>query len=515
MLVAVLAVQTVAADDVLQSAASDGHLWMVRGVEGEGGNDRPPLLHHAIEMDGPYFSRGPSLPQKPEAMAAWGDRVWLVFSPRQRGEQLVREVYTLRMQRDPAMGMYHPVPRDRMVLSEPLPGNGRLVGFVGSEAGPYALIAPFPHEKIKVRRDGGDAADSNDASRAPQLQQLRNERWVQHELPESMMEITGEDHVHFAIDGVNVDRLNVLIADSDARDQSLLLRRDGDGQWSETSLAIDVRTVRSLLRVVDRLAVVRMRDVSSAFVQYVRQNSVIDLAEIAVPAGSWAVQGMRGAMYVVSENAAGELLMQEISPIHGRVGEVMAMRDQPLPTAKLWHTGLMLAVSVIAVLIVLLVRPGNKNSVQLPEHMGYLPAVPRLVALLIDLVPGAVLAMLVMRAGPAELLRLPLMSETLDQAGPHLLMLGLTVAHCTIMELARGTTLGKLLVGASVMSMNGQPPSAGQILARNGVKLMVLIVPPLAIFILLNPHMQGFNDMAAQTVVLREADEATPDEQES
>lgn len=498
--------------NALISASSDGHLWFVRPpLPGGRDSDRPRLLHHALDMDGPHFTRGPSLSRMPEAIAASGDRVWLVFEPQEIRGEMRREVFSIRMQRDAAMGLYQSDPRDRLIRLESLPGWGRLAGFAAGADQPAALIVPLDHETFSVRREGREATAE---PKTPQLWQMRNDRWELADLPEAPILKHGQA-VAMAFDGTDRERLNILTA-AESTGQSVLLQRDAAQQpWTVTTIDIDPRTIRSLTSTNRRLAVVTIADDAHAALAYLRDDRLLPIAQFDAPASPgarWAVNGMRDGFRLVTYTGGGDMTIQPIHPISGDMGSPLAMSDQPLPAGKLWHTGLMLAVSVVAVLIVLLVRPATRSAVQLPKHTAILPALPRLAALLIDLVPGAVLATLIMRVGPADLLRIPMMAETLDQAGPHLLMLGITFAHCTVTEWLTGTTLGKMLVGAEVATAGGERPSATAVLIRNGVKLMTLIVPPLAVIALLNPHLQGFNDIAANTVVLREHEETPVEE---
>lgn len=483
----------------LLCATSDEHLWLVRPPVSYGRDgDQPRLLHHAMDMAGPYFSRGPVLSRMPEAIAAHGDRVWVVFPPEEVAGEMRRRVHTVRMMRDPAMGMYQP---DRLALSEVLPGWGRLAGFAAGEGGPMALLVPLDHETLDVRRDGRQATHQQ---RSSQLWQLRNERWLEVSLPEQM-QLRERDAVEMVFSGEDRSQLNMLIV-KHATGHMTLAQRNHEGQWSQSDVVMDAGLVRSLTSTGERLAVVTTSE-SKIALAYVRPSLLLSLVELDTLPGRWCIGGMRDGFRLIRQISSGELAMQRIDGITGSMSELEVMSDQPLPAARLWHTGLMLAVSVVAVLIVLLVRPGTRGAVQLPKHTAVVPAIPRLVALLIDLLPGGVLAVLILRVPPAELLRIPMLAETIEQAGPHLLMLGFTFLHCTLVELLTGTTLGKMLIGAGVASADGSQPTVGQVLIRNAVKLMVLIVPPLAIFALLNPYMQGFNDMAARTVVLRGMDE--------
>ena len=71
-------------------------------------------------------------------------------------------------------------------------------------------------------------------------------------------------------------------------------------------------------------------------------------------------------------------------------------------------------------------------------------------------------------------------------------------------ELATRRTLGKTLLGARVVARDGSRPTTVAILIRNGFKALVLLIPVLAVFALLSPHLQGVGDSVARTVVVRD-----------
>ncbi len=103
-----------------------------------------------------------------------------------------------------------------------------------------------------------------------------------------------------------------------------------------------------------------------------------------------------------------------------------------------------------------------------------------------------------------ELFWWPLWTADLSASGPFLVMIGLTVLHSTLTELTTACTLGKKLVGAKVVTGEGARPSARAIIARNALKVIVLLIPVLAVFAILTPHLQGLGDQVARTVVVRE-----------
>jgi uncharacterized RDD family membrane protein YckC len=157
---------------------------------------------------------------------------------------------------------------------------------------------------------------------------------------------------------------------------------------------------------------------------------------------------------------------------------------------------------------VFLIRPANKQPVSIPKGWTLMSPGSRICALLIDLIPGAFLSMLVFGSSPAELLRLPILTMQLSEALPYMLMCGIGLLQGIAGELIWGRSLGKFLLGARVISQDGGGVRPLQVLLRNTLKSLVLLIPPMALFGVLNNHLQGLGDLVARTVVV------VPEEQE-
>ncbi|MHC4141334.1 MAG: hypothetical protein ACYSUF_05440 [Planctomycetota bacterium] len=126
----------------LPAASSDDHLWFV--VRTAPPRTRLELRHYARVADGPYYTRGMALavndPDDIEAMAAWGNQLWLVFAPRP-GDTTRRETFAVQVQRNAAMeGWYHE-PHDHLRAVTSIEGAGNLTGLVGTADGPSPAAA--------------------------------------------------------------------------------------------------------------------------------------------------------------------------------------------------------------------------------------------------------------------------------------------------------------------------------------------------------------------------------------
>ena len=126
-------------------------------------------------------------------------------------------------------------------------------------------------------------------------------------------------------------------------------------------------------------------------------------------------------------------------------------------------------------------------------------------ALGIDLAVGGLLTILLLQCTPAQLLQFPTWTADIADATPSLWLIGITVIHCTVGEMVFARSIGKAMLGARVITAQGARPSFGSILVRNAIKIIVLLIPVLAVFALLNHHLQGLGDLMARTLVVHDA----------
>lgn len=105
-------------------AASDGvHAWLVVERTRAAGTEHV-LLHHAEPMGCDCVHEAFVLPERPEALAAAEDRVWMVMPAGPAGR---RDVYSLSVQRNPATGAYFSLPPGRLEIHPSLPAGGEVL----------------------------------------------------------------------------------------------------------------------------------------------------------------------------------------------------------------------------------------------------------------------------------------------------------------------------------------------------------------------------------------------------
>ncbi|MHB1156669.1 MAG: RDD family protein [Phycisphaerales bacterium] len=146
------------------------------------------------------------------------------------------------------------------------------------------------------------------------------------------------------------------------------------------------------------------------------------------------------------------------------------------------------------------------NKVKLPPNLVPAGLFRRGVALLIDLIPAWIILYAVLGASDVEriLQRWP---ASVDSAQLYLSLMAMVIltAHVTLSEMFTGRSLGKWIMRCRVVTVTGSPPNVWQVLIRNLIRMLELLLWPLLILAVLSPSRQRLGDLAARTVVVRNA----------
>ena len=155
----------------------------------------------------------------------------------------------------------------------------------------------------------------------------------------------------------------------------------------------------------------------------------------------------------------------------------------------------------LAVLSVLAVRRMDRAevAVELPEGLMPAPLGRRGVALAIDLAPsiGVVMWLFGTRDPVAVVMPWRALSNDLAALAPGALAIALTAAHGAVAELFIGGS-----VGLRTVSVKGERAGWRSIAVRNLMKMIELLLWPLALFALLNEPHQRMGDLVGRTVVV-------------
>lgn len=493
------------ADDRLMSVSSGEHGWFI--VDRSAAEPKFELNHYAQAMDGPYDNRGLALSRMPAAMAAWGDQLWLIIES--NGQ---REVFTVHVHLDPVLHAWQYHPPDRLRAVAVLDSPGRIIDAAGTPQGPLVLLRPSQRSRAGVRAAQGSVA-AEPVLEKPALLHLDGRRWREVPLPAGFDPTTACRLVCTGPEGRRI----LLLDESTDPGLTAAHWSDGAGNWSRSDEPLAPGRLLEVTSVGPAIAVVLGdRDAGAVEVAYLRPWRLLPLAEFQEPADAWTVFGLTGGPVIVELSARRELSMRRIDPVTGVVGGSVAMIPQPVMVARVLHRPLLFALAVTALMVVLLFRPEpGAATVGLPPTLVVMPLPSRLLAVCIDLGLGGALTLVILRCPARDLLDVPLWSTDLTTTVPYLVAAAITVGHSTLTELATGTTAGKKLMRGRVVGLDGSRPGAAAILIRNGFKMLVLLIPVLAVAPLLNPNAQGLGDTVARTVVVtavRRGAEDDPDD---
>ncbi len=484
----------------------------------------------------------PSVSHPTEALAAFGNRVWLVLQPERGGDEHIRRVVTLSA--TPSLGGAWDYPPGRPEVCPPLPGQMELVGIAGTARGPVVLLRS---------RESRPALSESGASEAPwQLLVLARSGWQQTSLPWSLGENIPSSSDSIRVLGMGSAIGIMLFPEKGGRAtlwQAGLLETEDPGfgapAWSRSEfLMADLPAgpaPEAVYQVSDgrseQLVGVRARAdggvevigfragravLVAALPQVPRQHRVAALDGTGSLAFLWwesspnaPASDRRPA--VPGATSARVFRIAEVSASSGRVlyegptvgGGVFSAREfQTLAVALLLIT---------AVVLLFALRTDGNTVTNLPPGLAVATPGQRLIAALADLLPGVLLSSMVMGVGLDQLFS-PLIflgPNAEPMAWPMAVLF--TVVHCTIGEWAIGRSIGKSLAGLRVVALrrdeeSGQvrlaPLRFWQAATRNIAKWTI---PALGMLLLIDPSRRYPPDLAARTMVVALAPE--PDDE--
>jgi len=219
----------------------------------------------------------------------------------------------------------------------------------------------------------------------------------------------------------------------------------------------------------------------------------------------------------------GELYEQSYDRLSGAPADKAA--PLPLPSATAFSLTL-LRYGIVTGAMLYAIGASFRRREQLrslkidPAALPLAPAGARLLAGAIDALPViAAWAFYYQKMGPGELIGVVTGGSGVADPIVELVLWGsfaVYLAHTTICEVLIGRTLGKIIMGLRVISLDGKPPTRGQMMTRNLLRLIdagliflpVLLVP-------FSPLRQRAGDTAAGTVVITAKPRPTEDHPDS
>lgn len=445
--------------------ASDGkNVWVVTDrMTSDRGVERV-ILHHAADMNGPYARTVLTMDRSPLAMSADKGKLWMVLPALDVTRQR-REVYSVTASRIELTGAYQYVPEGRLQMWDSLPDGGAFAG--AANDGQTLLTLRTPGAPERLAGNGWDPLEG-----APEAQALM--QW---------------------------GRSPAVVLTRDPMQVSV---PDAQGKWNVSTVQLPPGANARAVTGSSRPAIVVTLADGTPLLAYVEGATTASITTLPRAEGAWAVAAIGDAFVFLEAAKDGAIAMRTIDGLDGKISEAAMLTTPPSQTGEWVHIPLLAMLAVALLLTVVLFRQvGPQSRMSEPYGFQALPAGRRIAALVIDLIPGAVLVV-ALGYEPAALLRLPMMSGSGAAAVPGVILILVTLGLCVLTELATGTSLGKWVVGGRVARMNppGARPVVWQVLTRNVFKGMVLLVPIVGLLVLWGRGGRGVGEVLSATAVI-------------
>ncbi len=453
----------------LVAASSGTHVWVAVPV---GGGCK--IVHHASAMEGAFCRDVVQLERTPQAMVASGAALTIIMPA--AGQPANHAAFSLTTDRNPATGAFFYRPAGRLDVLASVPSDGALAG-----------AATDGNDVWLLRRDS-------------RLSLLRLEPidWATEPLP-----MDRADAVLASWPDGSAQALAIVAADGA---DLLVWRRRAISDWRETRWPDSARDGWSIVAGCSRPTLL-VRENSGLRVVYPTPTGVRLLATMAMPTEPWAVVGVGDGLRLLTAAADGVVRVAPIDPLTGSAGEAAKLEPQPTTTSLWLHLPIIGAVTIAMLLAGFIVRPPMNAPRQLPPDWMPLPMARRALALLLDLLPGAVVAVAVTECSIGELLIMPAWTPDIERTAPAALMIAVTTAWCLAFETTLATTPGKRLMGSRVLSLEAEGPlgsaGAGRRCIRALLKGVVLFAPALGFLAFVHPLQQGLPETLTRTILVR------------
>jgi len=473
-------------DPTLLVSSSGSHLWIAVPT-----SDGCRIMHHAADMNGPFCRQVVTLPALPTALASHANQLLIIMPP--SGIPAVSAVYSLVTDRNPATGTFYYQPAGRLEVLPSIQSAQRIVDAVSTATGPRALI-PNQNQLIKAEALAWSPLELP----ADWAGNLRIVPWFDagDESAWALLSQQGADLVTWNVSSPKNAAL--LLGDLTASERPL---------WSKSSWIGAADGFVMVITGSHRPAVLSHGADGSFSIGYPTSTGLRKLGPITPPSGAWSVIGLGEQFQIVWIDAASAIHLMGIDALNGAVSGEEQLIAQPTTTGDWIHLPFIGALTIGMLLAGFIIRPPMQAPLPMPVGWQALSMGRRITALTIDMIPGAIVALLLTGASLEELSIMPSWTPELSRAVPASIMLGFTGIWCAIFEIAMRASPGKFIVGGRVVRApdGGTEMRAGKSRScvRAVLKTIVLFAPALGFLSFVHPLQQGLPETLSKTVVAR------------
>lgn len=534
LLVVVLAAARAGAADLPAAGAFGGpassHAWLAVPVVG----DMPVAVIHvpprgspgelpAGVPDGTVALAG-KLTRLPSMLAGWDASVIMAFPPEAAGaDRSLRRVLVITATPSPLGNTWKYDSAGRLAALPSLPGEGELAGFVGSAAGPAALLLTEERSRLLVLTGG---------------------EWQELPLPEgwtapgavttpllvAMPDGIGLLALHAAQQGIWKGQIKAGESGSGAVTWKLRRLSIGQGMGGAQGAGIPVGP---MVAVRGRLIYPARAPDGALVLWEAREDAAYRLCRLEGVGPGFAFAGLDQvgrALVIWSESTAPEgraesrltYQMREVSVETGRVLYAGPWTTGGPMSPSDFRMLALLLLGVMLLIVLFVLRPdASRQPVSLPRGFALAEPGRRVLAAMLDTLPALLIASKVAGIPFSEVAVLGIFNDSTGAAFTLLLYTaGLGFAHATLGEWLFGRSLGKVLTGCEVVVARLVRSAADGTITpevrrltlwraalRNAVRWFL---PPVALAGLNVPDRRHRGDILAGTVVVVRVEEEEP-----
>ena len=480
-----------------QAASSGTHFWWISKNPYET-ISRFELLHHAAADDERQFQVASTFAEKPIALAADGERVWLVFEALNHK----MEVVSGATQFNPASELWFIIHGGALQLCPSIAGES-LESLAAFDGEPWAIVQGQPDARV-----------------------LRGDQWISVQLPAAINECQTRMLV------VAGGALNALGQSSDNSIKRFKRESQAESQAESQVWIESPMKAREFLYAVDHAA--RFACVTGSHdeqaLNWVEAGELAPIMTIAFnksppKATAGQVIGMGSGFGWIAEtgHATEKTVFRQswisvLSDGAAEFSEPIELRAQISKASRWYHLPILGVLSLGAIIAAFLARAlnsplnplekarskeGDIDSQALAKELGTpFKKWRRLLATVIDLLPCAIASLVIFKDEYAiQILIPPLWSADIEISLPYIAMVVAAITFSMFEEIIFGRSLGKRLMSGRVVSIHGAPAAWWQHIVRNLLKGLVLLSPVLAIPSLLNSTGAGIPEIISRTRV--------------
>ncbi|MCP4834724.1 MAG: RDD family protein [Phycisphaera sp.] len=493
-------------------AASEGQGWEIAHLDADVGPDSIRSIH--------------AMQSRPEAIAAHGNRCWVVLGPR-NADRISRVVISLSVERHPINGVWYADPVGSPQVLPPVPTEATVGGLVATESELMLVFQPSQRGRRGVERPNrpssdevasGDAVTGDEAPEAVAVIDPDQGGILRIDLPpifawERVPSPKGFERAEeLEVGSIDVSSRVVPAISWQAPDgpRSLAWRSDEGDEWltrrieglESAPIFVGARPGRTILAHRDDARGVVLSDLLSptpevlglrTFASVPDGSPTPDVGVVLTAGGPW-VMGVSGT----------KVLTVAIDRSTGLASAVVTA-EEVTAAGTLVPYEIALSVIVVCFLAALLLRPAfaEAPAIATPGLVG-LGFARRAAGLCIDLAPGAMASVMIFQLDPQVFIE-DLRAGDVAAMPPLLALLGISGGISVVMEVLTGRSIGKWLVGGRTLRLDGEPAGRLQRGLRSLVRLAVLLLLPLAwplaLLALLDPLGRGIPELMTRTMV--------------